>query len=208
MKTLENGQDKIDKICETLRQEALEPAKKQAAELLNSAAAERQAILDAAKKEAEAIIQQARYTAEQELSVFKSSLEQASRQALERLRQDIEKRLFNDQLDQLLINGTSDVNVVAELITTLVMALEKEGIKADLTAIIPKSLTPQQVIAALGQSVASKLQKGGIEVGSFTGGARVKLQDKKMTFDISDQALKELLVQYVRKDFRDIVFGA
>jgi V/A-type H+-transporting ATPase subunit E len=44
-------------------------------------------------------------------------------------------------------------------------------------------------------------------VGSFKGGAQLQWHDRKLTLDMSDDALKELLSTYVRKDFRKMLFG-
>lgn len=208
MKTLEKGQEKLQKICDVLRLETLEPAKKQAEQVVKKAEGDAEKIIRDAEVQAEKLLEVARRTIEQEKSAFQSSLQQASKQGLEALRQDIEERLFNDELHSLLVKDTAEPKVVAKLITAVIGALEKEGLAADFTTLIPKSLPAKAVVAELGENVLKRLKERSVEVGTFAGGAKVKLDGKKMTLDISDEALKELMVHYIRKDFRDLIFSS
>jgi V/A-type H+/Na+-transporting ATPase subunit E len=208
MKTLEKGQDKINKICAVLRDETLEPAQKEA-----------QAIIDNANKQAEQIIAEAEKTAadfhtkakaqiEQEHNVFQASLQQASKQSLETLRQAIEKKFFNEHLLDTIEKGMTDPQLIANLIQAISKAIEKEGLGADLTALVGKTIAPRQINELLAQDVLKHLKNHSVELGDFNTGVKLKLHDKKITIDISEQALKELLATYVvRKDFRKMFFN-
>lgn len=206
MKTLEKGQEKIEKICEVLRRETLEPAEKKAAEIIEAANQKAKEIVLEAEKNAAEIIKKAQVQVEQERKVFQSSLTQAGRQGLEMLRQEIEHKLFNPELQTLIVGSTTEPNAVAKIIDALIKAIEKQGIASELIAYIPKSVSPQAVNALLLENVAKKLKNGTVEVGDFEGGAKVKLVNKRMTIDMSDDALRELLSAYVRKDFRKFIF--
>lgn len=207
MKSLDKGKEKLDKICKVLREETLEPAKEEARRIVAEAEKEAEQIRKAAEKAAEELIQKARDKGQQERNVIETSLRQAGKQALEALRQDVEGKLFNTELNHLVKEGAKDSQLVAKLIASIVSALEKEGSRADLTALVPASVPAKEVNAFLGDAVVSRLREGGVAVGNFSGGAQVRLNAEKMTIDVSDQALKELLSQYVRKDFRKLLFG-
>lgn len=207
MKSLEKGQDKIQKICDKLRHEIIEPAKKTAEEIIDQAKKEAEAIISAAEQQAAQVLLQARAHIEQERNVFNSSLQQASKQALEALRQEIEQKFFNEELQQTFEKELANPKFVGELINAIVAAIEKEGLSADLAAVIPKAVSPEQVSLYLLDNVRKKLKNKPLEIGKFAGGAQVVLQGKKMTFDLSDHTLKELLANYVRKDFRQMIFS-
>lgn len=207
MKTLETGQDKIQKICDKLRHETLEPAKDEARHLIATAKKKGEELIADAEKQAEHLLKQAREQIEQERNVFHSSLQQAAKQAVEALRQEIENRLFNEQLQTVLDKNLADPKVVAQLINGIVKALEKDGVKVDLSAVIPRTVSPEQVIALLLNETKARLKDTPLELGSFGGGVQVKLQGKRMTIDLTDQAIKELLAAYARKDFRQIIFS-
>ena len=91
MKTLDKGSEKIQKICDVLREETLEPAKKQGQEIIRDAQKQAKQIIDDAHKSAEKLHQDARQAIEQEKVAFQSTLAQASKQSLEALRQGVEK---------------------------------------------------------------------------------------------------------------------
>ncbi len=207
MRSLEKGQDKIQKICDKLRRETLEPAKEDAQEILADARKKAENIKVEAEHHAEHLIKQARGQIEQERNVFYSSLQQAAKQTVEGLRQEIEHKLFNEELQSLLEKHLADPKVVAELINGIVKAIEKEGLATDLTAVIPRLVSAEEINLLLLEGIRKRLQGKPLEVGSFAGGAQVKLHGKKMTLDLSDQAIKEMLANYMRKDFRKLIFG-
>lgn len=206
MKSLKNGNERVKEICDVLRRETIEPAKEEGQRLIEAAKGEAARILAEAKAEAERLESEARKRIDQEKAVCQSSLEQSCKQALERLRQDIEQKLFNQEVNALLKSGTSGPMLVAKLVTSMVQAIEKEGISSDFSVILPKTVPANEVMEVLGENISKKLRTNEVEVGHFNGGAKVKLRDKKMTIDISDEALKELLSTYVRKDFREMIF--
>lgn len=207
MRTLEKGSDKIATICQTLRKDALEPAQKESEALLHHAREKSEAILHEARQEAERIVAEKRAEMQKEKASFLSSLAQASNQTIATLKQEIEQKLFQQTLSQVIQKGSSSPVVVAELIKAIIAALKKEGLAANLQAIVPKQVSKESVNQELGGDILETLTKGSVEIGTISGGAQVRLEGKRMMLDISDQALKELLSQYVRKDFRSLLFN-
>ncbi len=207
MKTLEQGQEKIRKICDELRAGTLEPAKKEAEKIILDAKDFCSKLIKEAEIEAENLIKTARSEIEQERNVFQSSLSQGIKQGLEALKQDIEHHLFNLQLNETVKNGTDKPEVVAKLIDCIVKAIEKEGLSADISAFIPKHIPEREVNLLLTAKILDKLKQHSVSIGSFEGGAQIKLGDKGLTIDVSDLAIKELLSQYIRKDFRKLIFA-
>jgi len=208
MKTLEKGSDKIQKICAVLRDETLEPAQKEARAIIEKAEKQAEQIVKEAQKAANKLHVEAKAGLEQEYAVFQASLHQAAKQSLESLRQSVENKFFNDNLAATLEKSSGDPALVAALINAIAKALEKEGLNANLTAIVPKTIAPKQLNDLLLHEVLKSLKEGSVVVGNFAGGAKVRLNNKKVTIDISEEALKDLLGTYiVRKDFRKLVFG-
>lgn len=205
-KTLEKGEDKIQKICDALRRETLEPAKQEAEKIIEEARARAEQIVNEAQAQAEKLHENAREAIEQERNVFHSSLEQAGKQGLEELRQAIEHKLFHDELQKVIEENSSDPKVIAKLISSIVQAIEKEGITTELSAVIPQAVSAEEINRLLGEGILKKLKEESVTFGEFVGGAQVKLHNKKMTIDITDRALMELLSSYVRKDFRKLLF--
>ena len=207
MPALETGTDKIQEICDLLRKETLEPAREQASRVLKEAEEEVHRRLQAAEEQAEAILHAARQQIEQEKNVARSFLQQAVKQSLRTLRQDIEEKLFDQTLARLMVQESARPDLVAALIAAIVQAIGREGTSVDLTALIPKTVAPSEVNRQVGQAILDRLREQSVQVAEFAGGAQVKLHDKKLTIDMTDGTLKELLATFLRKDFREMVFS-
>lgn len=206
MENLDTGKDKIKKICEILKNETLQPAREEAQKILEVAEQEARNIIRDAERKGESLLQDAKNKIAKERELFDNSLQQSCRQGIESLRQDIENKLFNEGLSAWLGKQGIDIDLAAKLINALVVAIEKEGTSADFSALIPPHVPPEKVNALLLKSVLEKLREKSVIVGEFIGGVQLKLHDRKLTLDLSDQALKELIGQYIRKDFREILF--
>jgi V/A-type H+-transporting ATPase subunit E len=207
MKGTESGKDKVKKICDILRRETLEPAKTEAEEIIRHAKEQAEEIIATAQKESEKIQEEARQEIERQKNVFQSSLNQACKQAIAALKQGIEEKLFNQELAHLITKHTQDPKILAQLVTAVVKAIEKDGVEADLSVYIPAAVPPREVNSLLAQDIVSKLKEKSVLVGPLTGGIEVKLHKANITVDVSDAALKELVANYIRKDFRGMIFG-
>lgn len=207
MKTLDTGHDKIQKICDILKKETLEPAHLEAKKIIEAAKKQAEHIIAESHQQAEKSIADARRVIEQERNVFQSSLTQSAKQSLEALRQAIEHKLFNEELHNIVLRHTVDPHVIAKLIDAIVKALEKEGLAADLAAIIPASISVKEVNALLASGILNKLKDQSVALGDIGGGAKVRVEGKKMTLDISNNEIEDLLQRYLRKDFRKLIFG-
>lgn len=208
MKTLDKGQDKIKKISDGIREQVLEPAIKEAKKNIEEAQNKAEEIIKAAEKQAQKLIDHAKVSIEHERNVFLSSLAQSAKQTLESLKHSIEKHLFNEQLEKIINKQAADPDVIANLIAAIIKAIEKDGLSTDILALIPKHANSQQINQLLGREILQKLQGQSVSIGEFSGGAQVKLVDKKMTLDMTDETLIEYLRNYVRKDFRKLIFAS
>lgn len=207
MKTIEKSPEKIKKICSMLREEAIEPAQKEAQSIIKTAHSQAEAIVAEAHKSAEKLLLAAKTSIEQERNVFKSSLQQSAKQAVESLRQSVENKFFNENLYALIKKSGADPQLIANFINTIVKAIEKDGLSANLTVLIPSTVQPRQINELLLQDVLQSLQNQSVSIGAFAAGIQVKLNNQKVTIDITEEAIKELLSAHiVRKDFRKMIF--
>jgi V/A-type H+/Na+-transporting ATPase subunit E len=208
MKGLEKGKDKVKKICDVLRRETIEPAKLEADEILEIARLKAGEIVEEAKKQSQQLLALAKTQIEKERAILQSSLAQACKQTLEVLKQNIEEKLFDRELNRVIAKPLQDPAVLTKLISTIVAALEKEGIGADLSVYIPAVAPAREINELLGRQILDKLKEKSILVGPFAGGVEVKLHKENITIDITDHAVGELVANYIRKDFREMVFGS
>jgi len=203
---MEKGRDKVKQICDIIRKEAIDPAVIEADTLIDEAKAKAEGIIAKARLDAEEILLKSRHEMEQKEMVFKVSLQQAVKQTLEELRQRVENKFFRDSLTPLIQKEMKDTKVLAQLINAIIKALEKEGISANLSAIIPKEVSARAVNELLLKEVIDRLKQKGVEGGEIQGGVIIKILGEKISLEITDEVLKNLLSQYIRKDFRELFF--
>jgi V/A-type H+-transporting ATPase subunit E len=206
MENLDTGKDKIKKIGEVLKNEILQPAKEEAQKILEVAEQEARNVIRDAEAKAEEIVQSAKLRVAKERELFDISIRNVYHQGIAILRQKIENELFNSELSAWVEKQSIDTELVAKLISSLVAAIEKEGTSVDFSAYIPSQVSPGEVNALLFKSILEKLRERSVVIGEFAGGVRLKLHDKHLTLDLSDEALEELIGPYIRKDFREILF--
>ncbi len=82
--------------------QTLEPAKREAEEILQKAQKEAEEIIQAGRAQAEKLIANGRQTVEHEKKVFQSATAQAFKADIDMIKQEIENKLFNDQLSKEL----------------------------------------------------------------------------------------------------------
>lgn len=205
-KALDYGQDKIQKICDILKKDTIEPAKKEAEDVKAQAEREAQEIIERAKEERKKILDSTQKEQEQLKRVFLTSLEQASKQVFELLRQKVQSDFFNLSIAKKVNPKMADPKVITRLIDAIIHSLESEGLAQNLTLLIPKTVSTQEVVELLAPDVLNYLKEENLKVGDFNGGVQVRLNDKELTLEMTDDVLKKLLLDYVRKDFRDFFF--
>lgn len=207
MKEVDTGREKVQKICDVLRRDTIEPAKQEAARILEEARSEAAEIIQSAKAEADKIKMLAKQEVEKERKIFMTSLQQATKQTLEALKNEIETTLFEPELAQWLNRPLGQKNVVTDLIKAVIVAVEKDGIDADLSVFVPKTISAQEINEALMAQIGEKLQGTTIAVGPIEGGVKLKLNKENITIDITDLALRDWVSRYVRQEFRKVLFG-
>jgi len=206
-KALDKGNDKIQEICSLLRNETIDPAKTEAEKIIEEAHAKARDIIKEAEKEAERIVDEGKNDLEKEKEVFNSTLKQAAKLTLESLTQRLEDQFFNQQLNAFVDREGAKPEVIAKCIDAMISAIKEEGISANLEARIPKTVSVEEVNRLLAKGVLDQLKDGSVKIADFEAGSKVKIEDKQMTLDLSGEVIKRLIAQYVRKDFRPIIFA-
>lgn len=206
MKGLETGKDKIQRICDALRKETLEPAQQEVREIIENAHLQASEVVDSAKNLAKTMIENAEKEIEEKRKIFQVSLQLASRQGVERLKQLIEERLFHRELCDLVVREMGDPKIVASILNAFLQMVEEKGIEDDFVVQIPKSISPRSISSLLLEKGLNRLKENTISVGDFLGGVQIQLKGRQITIDISDHAVRELIALYIRRDFRDLIF--
>jgi len=206
MKILETGKEKIQKICDAIRTETLEPIKQEAREIVENARLQAADIVRDAKAKATGLLQVAQGEIDEKKRLFDSSLALSCRQGIEMLKQKIEQELFSKELADLVAKETASPQLIVKMIESFMRSLEEQGIEEDFEVIIPKEIQARSINVLLGQNILERLKNKSVELGDFRGGVQIKMKGRQITIDISDTELRELIATYIRRDFRDLLF--
>ena len=122
------SKDKIKKMCDVLRHETIEPAVKEAKFIVEKAKDEAKRILSDAKSRSEELIENAQKEIKKKQDIFQITLNQAYKQTLNLLKQELEDKLFNKNIVELLSNEMKNPKLLSDIITTILKCLEKDGI--------------------------------------------------------------------------------
>jgi len=205
-RSTDTARGKIQKICDVLKNETIAPAKQEAKEIIENAQMQAKEIIEKAKKQSAEIIKKSQEEKDKQQKVFESALSLAKKQAIDSLKIEIEQKLFDKSLSDLIIKASTDSKVISNMITSVVKAIEEDGVDADIMAYIPKSVSKKEINELIGKTILENLKGKSVEIGDFEGGVKLSLQDNNITIDISDDALFQCIAKYVRSDFRDIMF--
>ncbi len=203
---LETADNKVKEICAILRKETLEPAQEEAKEIIAAAVKEADELIRKAKEEAVRIREENKLELSKELQVHEGSIQLSIRQGISTLRQNIEK-IFTTQLDSEIERVMGSEDVVAQVISIILGLIAKEGLDVNLQVMIPKAINLEALLSKLTADFAEKVKKGAVLVEDIKGGAEIKLIDKKISIDLTDVAVKELLASYVIPELREKIFS-
>jgi len=205
-KSIDTAKGKIQKICDVLKNETIEPAKQEAKEIVENAQMQAEEIIEKANKKADEIIKKSQEEKDKQQKVFESALSLAKKQAIDSLKIEIEQKLFDKSLSELIVKASTDIKVLSNMITSIVKVVEENGIDVDIMAFISKTASKKAINELIGQTILEKLKSNSVEIGDFDGGAKISLKDNNITIDMSDDALFHCIAKYIRSDFRDIMF--
>lgn len=206
MKNPESGSEKVKKICDAIRQETIEPALEESRMIVEAAKQEALKIIEEANAKAKELIRLAGEHIAKEKQVFETALKQSSRQAIESLRQELEKRFFHPFLAKEVAQATSKADKIGIFVDAVASILAKEGLDAEIDMYLPQRVSAKEVASHVASEFAKQLIEKSKELTLFKGGIQLSFKEDNLTLDLSDKALTELLAEYIRKDLRTILF--
>jgi V/A-type H+-transporting ATPase subunit E len=185
-------QDLLDKI----KREGLEEAEKAARKILEKARAEAEEIIVRAEAEARRIVMVAEREAERKQGAFKEQMTQSGRDLILSVKQEIVK-LF-DRIVRREVRATLTPDVIRQMIVTLLDKWRMEELFPGV-----EILLSERDCAALEEGFVDKLQgqiREGVSlkpVRTIDRGFRIGERDGAVHYDLTDEAIADVLSQYL-----------
>lgn len=207
MDSVDTGKETVKRICEVLKEDTLNPAREEAESIIHKAKADAERITEDAQKQAKQMKEAAIKEIEGREKVFRSSLNVACKKTLEELKQDIEENLFAIGIKNFIGDQMKSPEIITKLIIAIISAIEKEGVDADLRAIIPSTLSVEEINQQLALEVLNRLEEKSVVLGKISAGVQVKMVNQDLTLDMTQGTLESLVSRYVREDFKALIFS-
>ena len=207
MDSVDTGKETVKRICEVLKEDTLNPAREEAESIIHKAKVDAEHIIQDAQKQAKQMKEAAIKEIEGREKVFRSSLNVACKKTLEGLKQDIEENLFAIGIKNFIGDQMKSPEIITKLIVAIISAIEKEGVDADLRAIIPSTVSVEEINRQLALEVLNRLEEKSVVLGQISAGVQVKMVNQDLTLDMTQGTLESLLSRYVREDFKALIFS-
>ena len=186
----------LQELIDQIKNDGVKAAETEAASILESARAEAEKIVSDAKAEAEKIMLEARAQNERFVRAGEDSIRQAGRNLLISFRESVAKELNAIAGDHVKEALSSDA--LARLILTAVENWTKDTEAEDISVLVgSKDLASieTELLAGLKERMC-----GGVTLkpdDNFEGGFRISVQDGRVYYDYSAEAVTELLSVYL-----------
>jgi len=201
-----SGDERLAAICQVVRNETLDPALREAEEIRLEAEREANTIIENARKEAESLLHETKRALEEKQASFSSALEQATRQTLDLIRQQIEKELFSPQLTTLLEEEFKSEKKSAHLLDLIIENLQKEGLEGNLGVWLGQKLAKEKITKELAKASLKAIPKDGLHVSDHFYGFIVKVVDKHISIEITPESIRDLIASFLRAEFRTLLY--
>ena len=208
MKYANNTSETIQRILQAIKEEALEPSKTEAEETLATANAESEQILFEANEKAESIIQQATKKAHDQIRAARAEIELALKQAKLQLKNDLTQHLFKKELKEALSKEMHKSDTVARTVNIVLDSFQKEGLFSKFEIAVSDGIYEKELVQHLTQSVKEKIEKlGELKFDSSFGGAILKIKDKNMIVELTENQIEQVLDRFVSDSLKAFVYS-
>lgn len=208
----------VQELIDRIRDEGIQETRQRAEKILDDARKEAEAILAKAKEEADVMVAASAAEIESRDKSAMEALKLAARDAVLQLKTGV-ARAFEDHVRRLVTTATMD----KELIRTIVLALARDKAKevtmdSDLEIMVAKALFEDaeldESLRDRGKkqilSLSGDMLREGVELipsDDVKGGVRIKLVGEDLEIDLTDEAIADLLIQFMSPRFISILAG-
>ena len=212
----------VEQLIARLRDQGVEAGRSQAEQMLAEAREEAQHTLEQARSEAKRIVDEARQEAEKLERAGKQALELALRDSVLAMKTRLMER-FRGEVRQLVGEEQKKQEILEKMILEVVGRVRPEADRSErIEVVLPRhvagfeelSRNPEElekgVLTHFVQLVSRGMLRDGVSFGvtpEQEGGLRLRLVDRDVLLDVSDQAVAEAILVHLQPRFRALLEG-
>lgn len=197
----------VERICKVLKSETIDPAKKEANEILNQAKMRAEEIIETAEKQAKEIINDSEQKVIDQRKIFVDEIKHIAKETIRKLHDEV-LQLFSKDFKQRIADSANNPNYIAKAIESILDALKKEGINANMEAYVSKHVAVESVAKELAVDVVKQLDDGKLlKVGDHAGGCSILIKDEQLSISLTEVQLNDILKDQVQHELETLLFG-
>lgn len=200
--------DELQALLDKINEEGLKKAEARQEEILAAAKTDAARILDEAKAESKRLVEAARREADMLRTKGEQSLQQAARDVLLSLREQLQERM--QAVARAAVRETLDPARLAEILKTVIESFLESGDEEGDAVVHLNPDQEKEVRDFLEKQLADDLVAR-VEIApvrTVSGGFRLQRKGEDVFYDFSDEALAEALTAFVNPRLAEIVAGA
>jgi V/A-type H+/Na+-transporting ATPase subunit E len=203
----------VEDLIDRLKTDGVSKGQQEAEALVADAKRQAMAILDAARQEADEIVTSAKSEAERVRLAGEQALQLAGRDALLKLRESFQMQ-FENRLRKLVGKTLENPELLKQMILEVAgksrpqSSSEKPGSSEKMELLLPAAAAGHDPLSAYVAGLTGDMLREGVTFGvgeDIDTGARVRLVDRDVEVDLSDQALAGFLARFLVPRFRQIM---
>lgn len=212
----------VQELIDKLKNQGVSEGQKQAEQIIKEAQNKASAILSQAQAEADKLLAETRHTLEVERKSSHEAIKTAFRDTEIALRSKV-RDAFSVHLKRLVALEMQDRDFIKQLVLVIAGMETKEIAKTSkVEVLLPSKIFEtnengtqlskegKQQMDHLVLGITDGMLREGIELKSSTdvkGGIKVRLIEKDVQLDLSDEAISNLLLKYLLPRYREIISG-
>lgn len=214
----------VEDLISRLRDEGVEKGRSEADKILAKAKKEADAILVKARKEADAYYSKRQEEMESYEQALEEDLRNVFRDNLLKMQENLVTQ-FTQKIQRLISEATAEEDILERMILEIVGKERKSGKVDDaknIEVLLPETVmgvdylrqNPERVkegrLSKFVMEKTAELLRDGVSISTandIKGGIKVLLKDEKVTIDISEKALGDMVMKHLQPRFRAILEG-
>ncbi len=200
--------NKIKEIVDILKKDGVDAGKSEAERIISEAKEKATEIVNNANKEKEKIVQNAKNEIEKLQNSAQANIRMAITQGVNQFKEAVEKKVLKPSIITSL-EKAMDPQTVKDIILTVVNSYAKTGFSINDLNIILGEKEKEQIKSTILTEIKSKVSNAeGVKISDDKIPTGVKLiqKDKNLLLEFTPESISEVLLSFIRPEFRKIFF--
>lgn len=197
----------VEELIDRLKTDGVVKGKTEAEAIVADAKRQAMSILDAARNEADSIVTAAKAEADRVRQTSNQALQLAGRDALLKLRESFTLQ-FENRMRKLVEAGLKDPEMLGKMILEVAGKTRPGDSTTGIEILLPLDAPATDPLIRYVAGVTQEMLRQGVTFGvgdDVSAGVKVRLADKDVDIDLSDEALSAFLARFLVPRFRHIM---